>query len=106
MNRRGFGRWKMTPLVSIIKGMLNNWRRQQKAIRIATRYFENNSGQKVSRRMCSTIATETECCVVRVCYGNTKPPSRIFYAVYDLSQEVTELPFEEVAVIYGEKLWL
>jgi hypothetical protein len=85
--------------------MLNNWKRRQNAIYVAVRYFENSSRQKAIRPMCSAIAIETERCIVRVCYGNTKPPSRIFYAVYDLFQEVTELPFEEVSIVYGEKAW-
>jgi hypothetical protein len=89
-----------------IKGLLNNWRRQRNAIRIAVQYFESNGGRKVIRSMCSIIAAETERCVVQVCYGDTRPPGSIFYAVYDFpQQEVTELPFEEVAIAYGVKPW-
>ncbi len=79
--------------------------RKRKAIEFASRYFETISGQKVILSMCKIIATEDDRCVVRLCCGNSRPPQRKYYAVYDRSGEVTELTFDEASAKYDEKPW-
>jgi len=87
------------------KRVLKNRKRQREAVHTAIRYFENAAQRKAIRAMSRIIATEKNRCIVRVCYGDTRPPHRNFYAIYDSPQEITELEFEEVAILYNEKPW-
>lgn len=92
-------------MLTAIKNALARWKRRRNAIALASRCFEEATGQRVIANMSKVISAESGRCVVRLCHGDTCPPQRTFYAVYDDGAHVRELTFEEAAEKYGVKPW-
>ena len=89
-------------------GFLMRWldhrKRIRSAIAMAVRQFESKTGERAHRSICDVIAEEPEQFVVRVCYGQAKPPCRAWYLISAEGSIVCDLSFEE-AQQFGERLW-
>jgi hypothetical protein len=96
----------MRKLIRILKAMLNppeHHRRYQGAVDGATKYFETTTGNQAHSSMSRVIAEEADGFIIRVCYGATIPPQRVWYRI-DGEGTLSELTFEE-AKQFGEKPW-
>lgn len=78
--------------------------RKREALKRATEVFELEKNESSHQGLSSIIDYNEIRCIVRICYGHTKPPRRAFYSV-PLEGKIKELNFNEVTQ-YGEELWL
>ena len=78
--------------------------RVQRAIHVAMDRFEERRSERTNWSSTLVLAVDSEKVVVRIVYGNTKPQSRAYFAVFD-SSAIEELSFSRVAADYGEKPW-
>jgi hypothetical protein len=76
--------------------------RRRERVAGAIRHFEVG-GQRAIRGMCAAIAEETRGTIVRVCYGDTRPPRRSWFLV-GKDGDVTELSWSETERL-GERPW-
>lgn len=68
----------------------------------AVRHFEA-TGRRAIRGMCVVISEEARGAVVRVCHGDTRPPSRSWFVVGPIGV-VAELSWAEAERL-GERPW-
>ncbi len=75
----------------------SRWRaaraRRRTLVVSAIREFET-AGRRAIRGMCSIIGEEARGTVVRVCYGDTRPPRRAWFVIGP-DGSVAELPWAE-----------
>ena len=83
-----------------LSGWLERRRRNRIAVEVAVRHFESTTGQRAHAGISSVIGEESGGLVVRVCYGDVKPPRRAWYRLGDGSV-VDELSFEEAGRFGG-----
>ena len=73
------------------------------AIAAAVKHFEIAGGKAV-RGMCEVIGDTERGSVVRVSFGNTRPPNRIWYVVGPSGTVTAELSWTEAEQL-GERPW-
>ena len=78
---------------------------QNGAIEAAIAHFTAATGQQASGYMCRVLVVEPERTVVRLCYGSTRPPKRVWFSVPEKrEQPIQELTWEEAQEL-GERPW-
>ena len=77
---------------------------QRSAVEAAVRHFDATTGKHAHPGISGVIGEREGNFVVRICYGNTKPPGRTWYVVGSDGSVIEELSFEE-AKRFDEKLW-
>jgi hypothetical protein len=82
-----------------------HWKRQRQQLLLdkAVSHFETTEGKRAIKGMCSIIARQDDCIVVRICYDSTRPPSREWYQVKE-NESISKLTFEQ-AEAFGERHW-
>ena len=83
---------------------LSQHRRRRAAVAAAALHFESVTGHQPHPGWGGVIGEEAGEFVVRVCYGDTKPPRRVWYRVGADGQVRGELSCEE-AQRFGEREW-
>ena len=87
-------------------GALSRWltarAERRAAVVLAVRHFEA-AGRRAHGGLCSVIGADARGLVVRVCHGDTKPPSRAWFMVGP-GGVVTELGWAQAALL-GERPW-
>lgn len=79
--------------------------REREAVAHAIRSFEQtNKGQQALREMCIVIYSDADKCIVRVCYGATRPPRRAFFEVRT-GGGIGEVTLRDAKDHYGETRW-
>lgn len=79
-------------------------RRRRVAVTAAVRHFAVVTGQQAHQNISSVIGEEAGELVVRICYGQVRPPGRAWFRVGADGQVRDELSFEE-AGRFGERPW-
>jgi hypothetical protein len=89
-------------------GFLSKWleqrRRKRAAVDSAVRHFDATTGKSAHAGISCVIGEKAGRFIVRVCYGEVKPPRRAWYVVAPDGSIVDEISFEQ-AKEFGERLW-
>ena len=91
-------------MLGVIKRFFAERRLKATAIDVALRHFESSTGESGIRPMCAVLHRDAKGSVVRVCYGNTRPPRRTWFFIASDGIQVSTMTFDDV-VAFGEKPW-
>ena len=91
-------------MLTSLSRWLEQGRRKRSAVKAALHRFNTTTGKPAHPGMSSVIGEKAGDLIVRVCFGNTKPPARVWYLVGLNTSVISELSFEE-AQEFGECLW-
>lgn len=79
-------------------------RHRRVLIESAIRCLRRQTQDQVHRSLTRILYEDDEKKIVRLCYGNVRPPHRAWFVVKADGAEVEEIPFDSV-VEYGEHAW-
>jgi hypothetical protein len=91
-------------MYAAVSKWLVSWHRKRQLIAIVVRHFEAVNARSAIRNMCSLTRDGSDGSVVRVCYGNMRPPSRMWFLVSPDMQTIRELSSDEVERL-AEPAW-
>ena len=95
---------RIRPLVKKLQRAVEARRQDQASVAQAISYFESTYHERARQGMSRVIHRDDDKVVVRICYGDSRPPMRHFFAI-SRTDEITKVEFEAVGR-YGEKPWL
>lgn len=91
-------------MFAVLSKWFHHRRRKRSAVEAAVRHFGAATGKQARSGISGVIGEREGNLVVRVCYGNTKPPGRAWYLIAPDGAIAGELSFEE-AQGFGERRW-
>ena len=91
-------------MLGVLCRCLERRRRSRAAITAAIRHLEATTGEHGHAGISAVIGEHAGGAVVRVCYGHTRPPQRVWYVVAANGSVVAELSLAEAAG-FGERRW-
>ena len=88
-----------------IKSLIGRRRLHRAAISAALAAFHENSEERPIKNMVSVVASDGTRLIVQVCFGDTRPPGRAWFAVVREDRLATQLTVEEVNEVYDVPVW-
>jgi len=90
-------------MLTWIRRKLENRRQNREALRAAVRHFEETGRCDACPGISCVLHSDASSFIVRVYYGHTKPPHRVWFRVSRDLTRIQELSFDDVRQ-YGERI--